>query len=345
MNEAPTVAVVIVNYRTPALALRCLAALVPERNALPSLRVIIVDGGSGDGSADVLAAGIDNPDFHDWVTLLPLPINGGFGWANNQAIITLLQSQSPPDFIHLLNPDTEIEPGAVAILSAILDEHPRVAAVGSQLVEPDGRNSGSAFRFPSAGREFMRASRTPSLCALLGIKPTLIERETAGVAEWVTGASVMFRSDVLRSLGLFDDGFFLYFEEVELMHRISRAGWEIWHAPASRVMHVGGAATGVNAVATVKRALPEYCFTSRNRYFTLVHGTAAAARATRAWLIGDMVWKLRCLFGLGRAGDDVPNERAMLKQSLATFRPSDVVKAEVNWTDRLGTTPAWMRSQ
>src|SRR5205085_5129549 len=102
--------VVIVNYRTAALTVQCLAALKGEKALLPRLKAIVVDGGSGDGSADELAKAIGHPDYADWVSLLALPINGGFGWANNQAILTLAGSDTPPDFIHLLNPYTEVEP-------------------------------------------------------------------------------------------------------------------------------------------------------------------------------------------------------------------------------------------
>ncbi|MGH6781454.1 MAG: glycosyltransferase family 2 protein, partial [Sphingomonadaceae bacterium] len=120
----PRVAVVIVNYRTPDLAVRCVRALAAERTAVPDLEVIVVDGGSGDGSAERLAETLAAPELSGWVRLLPLPINGGFGWANNQAMLRLLQHASPPDFIHLLNPDTVIEPGAVARLAEHLRRHP-----------------------------------------------------------------------------------------------------------------------------------------------------------------------------------------------------------------------------
>src|SRR5437588_6905794 len=111
--EEAAVAVVNVNYRTPELTRRCIAALSKERARLPRLRAVVVDGGSGDGSAAELAEALAHPDYADWVEFLPLAINGGFGWANNQAMLLLARSDAPPEFIHLLNPDTEVEPGAV----------------------------------------------------------------------------------------------------------------------------------------------------------------------------------------------------------------------------------------
>src|SRR4249919_1771565 len=137
------VAIVIVNYRTPQLAIQCLASLRGEKLKLPKLRVIVVDGGSGDGSADELARTIDGPAYRDWVSLLALPINGGFGWANNQAILTLAKNAAPPEFIHLLNPDTEVERGAVAKLVQELLAHPGCGAAGSQLLTTDGSPAAS----------------------------------------------------------------------------------------------------------------------------------------------------------------------------------------------------------
>src|SRR4051794_20293248 len=107
------VAVVIVNYRTPRLTLRCLAALEGERSALPGLKALVVDGGSGDESAAKLAGAIDQPHYRSWVSFLPLTLNGGYGWANNQAMLTLAAGREPIEFVHVLNPDTEVAKGAV----------------------------------------------------------------------------------------------------------------------------------------------------------------------------------------------------------------------------------------
>ena len=159
-SQPPTIVVIIVNYRTATMALSTARALSGERASNPGLRVMIVDGNSEDGSAESLAAGAADSALADWVSVVPLAINGGFGWANNQAILRALQTRPPPDFVHILNPDTEIEPGAVTELAKVLQAHPRCAAVGSVLINDDGSVSGSAFRYHSLGREFVRGSRT-----------------------------------------------------------------------------------------------------------------------------------------------------------------------------------------
>lgn len=338
-EPAGRVAVVIVNYRTPDLAIRCVRSLAVERQALPGLEVVVVDGGSGDGSADRIGAALAEADLAGWTSLLPLPINGGFGWANNQAMLRLLQGTDPPAFIHVLNPDAEVEPGAVKRLADHLDAHPKCGAVGSLLLDPDGTPSGSAFRFPSIGREFLRGSATNAFGRLLAIRPTLAEAP-GDEPDWVTGASVMIRSAALRDAGLFDDGFFLYFEEVELMWRIRHAGWSIAHEPQSRVIHVGGAATGVRVTKAQRR--PAYWFHSRRRMFVRTKGATASLLATLAWIGGRLIWKLREILGLTRGQSAAaPETRDHLRLSLFA-RPQDRRNAVARWTDAPGAPPAWM---
>ncbi len=306
---------IIVNYRTPELAEKCLEALANERSGNAGLSAIMVDGNSGDGSAERLAGFLTRTGFDGWTALLPLDFNGGFGWANNQAILS--RGADLPDYIYLLNPDAEVTPGAVASLAAVLDTHPRVAAVGSQLIEADGAPAASAFRFPSAGREFVRGSQTFALHRLLGIPPIVLAPREAGPVDWVTGASVMLRRDALTETGLFDDGFFLYFEEVELMRRLTRAGWQIWCEPQSRVRHIGGASTGVDGTQA-RKAKPAYWFASRNRYFARSGGAAYACLANLAWLSGfALIGGPRMLLSrTARANAPVGETRGIIKEGI-----------------------------
>ena len=297
------VAVVTVNYRTPELTLNCLAALARERELLPKLKAVVVDGGSGDGSAEALREEAARPQFRDWVTFIELPINGGFGWANNEAIIRLLQSADAPEFIHLLNPDAVIEKDAVAALVQYLEYDLQTGAVGSQLLEPDGSPAGSAFSFPTLRGEFSRGARTGFIDGFLRVPPVAVSATSATEVDWATGASVMFRAEALKQVGLFDEGFFLYHEEIELMWRLRRAGWKIVFEPNSRVRHVGGAATGVHSRKTegrVKPRKPPYWYRSRTRFFALTRGLGFSVFAYLAWLAGYPIWGLRRVFGIGR---------------------------------------------
>ena len=344
---SPNVTVVIVNYRTPELALAAVRALASERRDIPRLGVMIVDGASGDCSSEILGAAIADPALADWVSVLPLAINGGFGWANNQAILHALQADPAPDFIHILNPDTEIEPGAVTALVEALQEHPRCAVVGSQLLNDDGSVSGSAFRFYSPGRELVRGARTEALGRLLGIAPIQVSDGVMAEVDWVTGASMMVRVDALRDAGLFDTGFFLYYEEVELMWRLMRAGWSVRHEPASRVRHIGGVATGMaynRRDLAIRPPLPRYWFASRRRMFTLMYGRPRAALASVAWLAGHALYMFRKT--LGRGGGHIQNRREardLLRYGIWPSR-EDARPSVGRCSDPLGEPPAWMRN-
>lgn len=334
------IVVVVVNYRTPELTKRCLASLSRERATLPEIRVVVVDGDSGDGSADVLELAISSDEYAGWVSFLPLAINGGYGWANNQAILTIARESRLPDYVYTLNPDAEVTSGAISVLVDELERHPRCAAVGSRVVTPDGQPAASAFHFPSAGREFVTAASAHRLRLLLGISPSSFDPSASCEVDWVTGASVMFRTAALRETGLFDDGFFLYFEEVELMHRLRRAGWAVRFAPESRIVHAEGSATGLGSGAT--HTPPAYWYESRRRYFALTGGRAAVVTAGVAALSGRAIASLKALFGKPR--DNVARTNELIRLGLWP-RPRDRRPSTPHLGDLPGQPPAWMSRQ
>lgn len=339
------IAIAIVNFRTPDLVIACLESVKAERAALPSLKAVVVDNLSGDNSVERLGSALAEPAFADWVDFLPLPLNGGFGWGNNQAILHLLQRESPPDAILLLNPDTRIEPGAIAALARDMARRPDAGAIGSQLLNEDGSLSGSAFRFPSIGREFVRGCGIGAVGRMLGIAPTLVPYGERGPVDWVTGASVLLRTDALREAGLFDTGFFLYFEEVELMHRLGRHGWRCYHCPESRVMHVAGAATGVGFEASDDRPPPPpYVFTSRFRYFSLTQNRFYSLLATLTWTAATMLGQVMCRLTGRRHPRSTTRERAALLDFglLSSFR--QVSPAIGRPDEAAGRPPAWSRA-
>jgi GT2 family glycosyltransferase len=336
LSGIPDVTVVIVNYRTPELTKRCLAALAREKRLLPELRVVVVDGGSGDGSTDELGKTVAEPDYADWVSFLPLAINGGYGWANNQAILRLALEPNPPELIHILNPDAEVSEGAVNRLVEEMLAEPRCGAAGSQLFTPDGRSVPSAFRFPSIGRELVAAAGSEALGRMLGIAPTVVKANESANVDWVSGASVMFRAEALRDVGLFDDGFFLYFEEVELMRRMKARGWSVRHVPASCVVHIEGASAGGPAV----RAQPRTWYQSRGRYFALTRGPLALVAANVARLAGRAAGVAKGL--VRRSGGGDATRTADLLRLGFWPRPEDQRPSIPHWGDAPGKGPAWM---
>jgi GT2 family glycosyltransferase len=339
------VSVVIVNYRTPEHAVQCVRSLAAHRGSL-DLDVMLVDNASGDGSPEKMREGLADLLASGFVTVLDLPHNGGFGWGNNQAILRLLARPEPPEYILLANPDCEVEDIAITALVDELDKHPRCAAAGSQLVNPDGSLSGSAFRFHGIGTEFVRGTRLPRLHGLLGIKPVLITADEPVEADWVTGACCLMRTEALRECGLFDDGFFLYFEEVELMYRMRRAGWSMRHVPASRVMHIGGASTGLREGKVLTGpSFPPYWFRSRRRYFALTRGRSVAFFASLAWLAGNAVGSLVGLLRPSSRNLQAKADRRQLFETGLRALPNDSVAAISSANDPVDRPPAWMGFQ
>ncbi|MBB6122490.1 hypothetical protein FHS92_000197 [Sphingobium subterraneum] len=339
----PSCAVVMVNYRTPDESIACIRSLVAERENVPDLTVTLVDNASGDGSPDILALALSDLIADGFVTLLPLALNGGFGWANNQAILRLLATDARPDFVMVLNPDCIIEPGAIRALIDDMRDHPHGGACGSLLLNPDGGKAGSAFRDHSIATEFVRGTRSHRIGRMLGLRPIFVDTDEPADVAWVAGAACLFRTAALEQAGLFDDGFFLYFEEVELLHRLRQHGWSVRYVPTSRVMHIGGVSTGVRSGdGPSAKALPRYWFESRRRYLARTSGAGTLFTANIAWLVGDLIARVTSFLPPSRRRSfSGRGDRAQLLASGLTPRPQDAVDAIARVGDAPGAPPRW----
>lgn len=300
----PPVLVVVVNYRSAGLAIDCLASLAPEVAGRPGARVVVADNASGDDSVPRLEAAIRDRGWRGWAAVLPLPRNGGFAYGNNEAIRPALRGIDPPAYVWLLNPDTIVRPGALAALVDLLEARPDIGLAGSRLEDPDGTPQRSAFRFPSVLGELdagLRFGPVTKLVARRVIAPPV--PPSAGPVDWVAGASLMVRREVFDAAGLLDDGYFMYYEEVDFCRRAGRAGWPCWYVPGSRVVHLVGRVSGVTAIGR-KRRSPPYWFHARSRYYLRNHGRWTKTLADIAFAAGFATYRLRR--GLQRKPDDDP---------------------------------------
>jgi GT2 family glycosyltransferase len=283
--------VVIVNFRTPCLVIDCLASLEAEIAAIPGARVVVVDNASGDDSAEKIEVAIRSRNWGAWASLLRAERNGGFAYGNNLAIRPAMSGDDPPEFVHLLNPDTVVIPGAIRSLLAFLEENPTAGIAGSRLEAEDGRMHPNGFRFYSILSEFEHA-------VSLRIVSRLLQRWSISIplsgdeqqVDWVCGASMMIRKAVLESAGYFDERYFLYYEEADFCLQAYRAGWACWYIPKSRVIHVLSAAT--QALSGTKRR-PPYWFESRRHYLVKNHGSLYTFVASLTWTLGYAFWTLR----------------------------------------------------
>ncbi|HVZ36603.1 MAG TPA: glycosyltransferase family 2 protein, partial [Polyangiaceae bacterium] len=229
---------VIVNHKRPELVAQGLLSLRAELAAIGDSRAVVTDA-SGDGSDDKIAATIEQQGMSSWASLLRLDKNGGYGYANNQAIRAALASADSPEYFYLLNPDAYVLPGAVRELLSFVQQRPDIGLAGSQQEQPDGSINRSAFRFPSVRSELMQGSRLGLLEKLLpGAQIAPPPLEQAGPVDWLSGASLLVRREVFERVGLFDEAFFLYYEETDLCLRARHAGFRCWYVPTSRVVHL-----------------------------------------------------------------------------------------------------------
>ena len=299
--------VVIVNYRTGRLAVECLASLESQVDDLRGGRVIVADNHSGDDSLSVLAAAIEDRDWGGWVELLRLPRNGGFAYGNNAGIARARELSANLHSVVLLNPDTRARAGVIARLIAHLDSHPRAGIAGAAIETDDGERAVSAHVMPSPLGELEGAAELGVLSRLLAryvVSPP--PRDAAHVCDWVSGACMAIRREVLDAAGPFDEGFFLYYEEVDLCRRAARAGWACWSVPEASVVHLEGAATGIK---DTRRPLPAYWFASRRRFFIKSYGALGLLAADVLRCLGRGSLVLRRVLHLGgrrNVGQEAP---------------------------------------
>ncbi|HUD27820.1 MAG TPA: glycosyltransferase family 2 protein, partial [Novosphingobium sp.] len=213
-----------------------------------------------------------------------------FGTGCNLGIAHALARDGAARAIWLLNPDTRVIPGAVDALGAFLTATPAAGIAGTALLLADGSPWPHAFRFPTVLGELERALRWGPASRLLSRHATLRTMDAVPApADWVSGASMAIRREVLEQGLRFDEGYFLYYEETDFCRAAQALGWESWYVPQSVVLHIAGQSTGVTSADAASRRVPRYWFDSRARYFRKNHGRAYALAADLAWVAGHLV--------------------------------------------------------
>ena len=220
--------IVIVSWNTQDILRRCLDSI---RTAAPPLGfdVIIVDNASTDGSPDMVSS--EFPEF----TVIRNKENLGFAAANNIGI-----QRAVAGFVMLLNPDTELCPGTVARMSSFAREHPNVGIIGPRLVMPDGQLQKSGRRFPTFMGEFLSVTRLSRVFKSFHDRNVGWGREDFDAiteVDEVSGACMLIRRSALDEIGLLDERFFMYYEDVDLCCRLKKAGWKVVYMGEGAVVH------------------------------------------------------------------------------------------------------------
>jgi N-acetylglucosaminyl-diphospho-decaprenol L-rhamnosyltransferase len=262
--------VVIVTHNSGHLLIKAVASAVEQAGAE---HVWVMDAESIDGSVETICAegtSLDNSAGGQAVHVMPVP-NRGFAASCNRGI----QSTHAP-FVLLLNPDAFLMPGALVALLEAAVSRPRAGIVGALVIDQKGRvQAGSYGHFPSlasaVGLHLWRSWQRLRGNTTLSPRPP---RATAQV-DWVTGAAMLVRRAAIEEVGSLDEGFFLYYEDIDWCWRMRARGWEVLLEPTAMVVHhVGGSSAPKDAVAKAYReSFSRYCDLRR------LWGLGAASRA------------------------------------------------------------------
>jgi GT2 family glycosyltransferase len=287
--------IVIVNYKVTDLTIDCLKSVAREIGSVPGTHVAVCENGTGDADVRRIREAIDANGWGGWCSLTAVMPNRGFTGGNNVVLKPAMESDDKPQYILLLNADTILLPGSLDSLVRFMDENPKVGIAGSRLEAEDGTPYVSAFRDHTITNEFDRGLRLGLVSKLLqpwSLSPPVPDK--ACPAEWVAGASMIIRREVFDAIGLLDEGYYTYFDDIDFCMQARKAGWPTWYVPESRVIHLVGCSTKISdpTKGGVKRR-PRYWYQARTRFFVKNYGAVYAALADLAFLSGFALWRLR----------------------------------------------------
>ena len=263
--------VVIVNWNTRELLRRCLQSI--QHAVIGSkFEVVVVDNASSDGSARMVR------EWFPWARVLENPVNVGFARANNQAY-----SLTGGRHVLLLNPDTEVQPGALQELVRFMEAHPEVGAAGARLIDLDGSLQQSCHPAPTLARELWRLFHLDALRRSSRYPMERWNLDAPREVEVAQGACLIVRREAVEQGGLLDEDYFIYSEEVDLCTRLRRRGWRVYWVPWAAVVHLGGRST-----QQVPIAMFLHLYQGKVLYFRKQHGRRAA-RLYKLILLGSAV--------------------------------------------------------
>ena len=300
MRSSVDLSVVIVNWNTRELVLQCLEFLYRTTEGLP-MEVFVVDNGSHDGSVEAI-----RNDFPG-VILVENEENLGFARANNKAL-----RRARGKYSLLLNTDTILQDGTVMALLKFMEETPKAAIGGAQLLNPDGSKQNSVDNFPTLWSEGLNKSllrlvfprRFPSKRRSLS-RPIEVES--------VIGACAVVRKKAVEEVGFMDEDYFLFMEETDWCYRMRTKGWKVYLIPHAAAIHLqGSTAARVKARAKVEYYRSRYLFFQKHRgafqagalagvlfikltISLLMHGLVClltAFQSRRAWQRLSVTWQL-----------------------------------------------------
>ena len=265
-DESIDVSIVIVSFNTRELTHRCLKSVEKHATGIRH-EVFVVDNASSDASADMVA--VEFP----WVHLIRLNKNRGFAGGNNPAM-----KKASGRYILLLNSDAFLAEGVLYKTLQHMDNHPKIGILGCKLTNPDGTLQPSARMLPSPLNKILHitglAARFPKSKFFGRVDFTWWDHSKPREVGWVVGAYFLIRRETMADIGVLDERYFLYFEEIDYCLSAHRAGWDVIFYPYAGIIHLGGqssAKTG-ERMSTKGRQMISIRITSEFRYYRKLYG-------------------------------------------------------------------------
>ena len=228
--------IIIISWNVKELLCGCLGSIqrsLEKRGGSLRAETIVLDNASSDGSANMV-----RQEF-PWVHLMASPTNLGFAKGNNLAL-----AESQGRYILLLNPDTEAVGDSLGVMVDYMEAHPKVGALGPQLLNEQGEVQSSRRRFPTLATAFLESTtlqrwfsdnRAVRRYYFADVPQDLIQP-----VDWVVGACILVRREAINEVGPLDERFFMYSEELDWCYRLKGRGWEVVYLPTAQVIHQEG---------------------------------------------------------------------------------------------------------
>lgn len=271
--------ILILNYRTGKLTVDCLRSLADKIGEVPGTRALIVDNGSGDGSAQQIADEIAAQNWGGWATLLALTENLGFAGGNNRGLKTLKDQYKEVEYVLLLNSDTIVHAGALTYSHALMQAAPAIGMMSCLLLNADGSSQNVTRKFPSPLRQTVCALGLPWILPKLFAWADVydVPEEQLKIkrdCDWLGGAYMFIRRSALDRTGPLDASFFFYGEDIEFCHRFHRCGYRVHYDPTVAITHIGGSSSDPTRVPTKQRSI--YMWQARYMVQKKCYGSLAA---------------------------------------------------------------------
>jgi N-acetylglucosaminyl-diphospho-decaprenol L-rhamnosyltransferase len=285
----------IINFRTADLTIACAKSVLTDLEEAPHIKglVVIVDNRSGDGSAEEIARWLETAGGNLPIRLVLSETNSGFSGGHNQGI-----AADEAEFYLPLNSDAVLTPGFIPAIVETARAHPRCGLIAPQIDYDDGGTQDSCFRFPSPMGELVRSARSSPVTRLFKKHDTSLGPYPApDQIEWASFACILLRADMIREIGMMDEGYFMYFEDAEYCLRARRAGWSIKQNQKAVVIHFRGGSGPVKSLIKERARLPRYFYSSRTRFLYQAHGRIGLFLANLVWYLGRGIKHATRLFG------------------------------------------------